>query len=214
METIKKKIPFLLLLLIIPALGFIYTVLNEHPRKAANISTAFDQHIPFIPVFIIPYIIWYGYVLGYLIYFCFKDTKVYIKSLITITIGECICFIIFFFFQTTVNRPDLTSDVPFYHLVNFIYENDRPFNCFPSIHVLTTYVIMLASLHIKNKHVIHSILIQGMGSLIILSTLFVKQHVIWDMVGSMFMVSYIYGIIFELVNIRITQKAKTVEIKK
>ncbi|WP_026692957.1 phosphatase PAP2 family protein [Peribacillus kribbensis] len=213
LNKVKNKFPFLLLMLVHPLLGFIYKLLNENPRKAANITTAFDQHIPFVPVFILPYMIWYGYIFGYLIYFCFKDTKVYIKSLITITIGECICFIVFFFFQTTVIRPEITEGTPLYDLVSFIYKSDMPYNCFPSIHVLTTYAIMLASLHIKNKHIIHSILIQGMGSLIILSTMFVKQHVVWDMVGSMILVCYIYGITFEIFKIRVSEKAKTIEIK-
>ncbi|WP_409296524.1 phosphatase PAP2 family protein [Peribacillus sp. SCS-26] len=213
-DAVKRKFPFLLLLLVIPLLGTVYKLLNEHPQKAVSISTPLDQHIPFVPVFIIPYIIWYGYILFYLMYFCFKDTKVYMKSLITIVIGELICFAVFFFFQTTVSRPDLSIDTPFYPLIQFIYSNDQPYNCFPSIHVLTTYVIMLASLHIKKKHKVHTLLIQGLGSLIILSTLFVKQHVIWDMIGSMFLVCYIYGFIFDYYQVRVSQKAKTLQIKK
>ncbi|MEH7375571.1 phosphatase PAP2 family protein, partial [Neobacillus drentensis] len=92
------------------------------------------------------------------------------------------------------------------------YANDRPFNCFPSIHVLTTFVIMLASLHIKNKHLINNACIHVVGTLIIISTLFVKQHVIFDMIGSMFLVTFLYGIAFELLSF--TRKTETAYVKE
>ncbi|WP_096156522.1 phosphatase PAP2 family protein [Bacillus sp. FJAT-45066] len=203
---IKKKIPYLLLLLVMPILGVIYTILNEHPRTATQIPLPIDQEIPFITAFIIPYIIWYAFIFGYLVYFCFKDTDVYVKTLITIVVGELICFVIYFFFQTTVPRPTIQGNGFFEMLVKYIYAHDRPVNCFPSIHVLTTYAIMLASFHIKNKHKWNTYFIHVMGSLIILSTLFIKQHVILDMVASMFLVAFIYGTVFEIYRVRVAAR--------
>ncbi len=52
---------------------------------------------------------------------------------------------------------------------------------------------MLASIRIKNMHVINATFIQLMGTLIILSTLFVKQHVVIDVVASILIVSMIYS---------------------
>lgn len=192
MTLIKQRLPYLLMLLIIPVLGGIYTVLNKYPGPSVNITMEIDRYIPFIPVFVIPYIIWYAFILGYLVYFCMKDTKVYFHTLITITIGELICFVIYIFFQTTVPRPMLSGNDLITQLVQFIYTNDEPYNCFPSIHVLTTYVIMLASIHIKGKHLVNTLILQGMGTLIILSTLFIKQHVLWDVIASIVMTSIIY----------------------
>ncbi|WP_053073840.1 phosphatase PAP2 family protein [Bacillus sp. LL01] len=206
--SVKKKLPYLLLLLIMPVLGLIYTVLNEAKRKATQIALPIDNTIPFVEEFVVPYIIWYAFVLGYLVYFCFKDTGVYVKTLITIVIGELVCFFIYFFFQTTVPRPTIEGSGGYVMLVKYIYAHDRPVNCFPSIHVLTTYAIMLASFHIKNKHRINKYFIHIMGSLIILSTLFIKQHVILDMVASMFLVAFIYGTVFEVYRIRVAAKRK------
>ncbi len=208
MTNFKKKLKFVLLMAVMPLLGVIYGVLNTNPRNAVEISTPLDDQIPFLSIFIIPYVIWYFYVFGYLLYFCFKDTKVYIKTLITITIGELICFVIYFFFQTTVPRPILYGNDILTQMVQFIYNNDQPYNGFPSIHVLTTYVIMLASLNIKNKHFLNTLFIQIMGSLIILSTVFIKQHVVYDIVGSMFLVSFIYGIAFQVNHVRKSKKQK------
>ena len=210
MTEIKKKLPYLFLLAVIPLLGMIYTILNERTyTQVFELSTIIDNNIPFIPSFIIPYIIWYPFVFGYLIYFWYKDTEVYVKTLITIVVGELICFTIYFFFQTTVPRPHLTDNNLLTSMVQFIYNNDKPYNAFPSIHVLTTYAIMLASLNIKNKHKLNHLFIQIMGSLIILSTMFVKQHVVYDMIGSMFLVSVIYATAFQLNHVRKTQKIAT-----
>ncbi|WP_043930752.1 phosphatase PAP2 family protein [Bacillus sp. EB01] len=206
MNTVLKKTPYLLFLLVIPVLGLIYQFLNTHPTDAVQISTALDGYIPFLPIFIIPYILWYAYVFLYLVYFCFKDTRVYLKTIILIVVGELICFAIYFFFQTTVPRPQLQGDGILIDLVKLIYLNDQPFNCFPSIHVLTTFAIMLGSLHIKEKHPVTILFIHILGSLIIISTLFVKQHVIPDMIGSMFLVTFLYGILFEFYQVRVEEK--------
>jgi membrane-associated phospholipid phosphatase len=202
-----RKAPYLLFLLVIPLLARIYEILNSRSDKAVDIGTSIDQAIPFLSVFIIFYILWYGYIFSYLVYFCFKDTKVYLKTLIIIVVAELICFVIYFFFQTTVPRPTIAGDNIFNNLVLWIYSKDQPFNCFPSIHVLTTFIIMLASLHIKNKHLLNNLMIHVLGSLIIISTLFVKQHVIFDMIGSMFLVTFLYGIAFELMSF--SQKSET-----
>lgn len=200
-------------MLVIPLLAKIYELLNTRSHKAADLATSIDQAIPFLSIFIIPYILWYAYIFCYLVYICFKDTRVYLKTLIMIVVGELICFVIYFFFQTTVPRPTIAGDNLLNNLVQWIYTNDRPFNCFPSIHVLTTFAIMLASLHIKNKHLITNLFIHVTGSLIIISTLFVKQHVIFDMVGSMFLVSFLYGISFEFLTFRVFQKSESADRK-
>jgi len=208
-----KRTPYLLFMLVIPLLAVVYQLLNNLSHKAIDISTSIDQAIPFLPIFIIPYVLWYAYIFCYLLYFWFKDTKVYLKSLMLIVIGELICFGIYFFFQTTVPRPMLVGDSHLIDLVQWIYTKDRPYNCFPSIHVLTTFTIMLASLHIKNKHLMNNLCIHVLGSFIIISTLFVKQHVIFDMIGSMFLVTFLYGITFELLFLRVNEKSETAYLK-
>jgi membrane-associated phospholipid phosphatase len=47
-----------------------------------------------------------------------------------------------------------------------------------------------------------------MGSLIILSTIFIKQHVVLDMVASMFLVAFIYGAVFAIYRMRSAAKEK------
>jgi hypothetical protein len=59
--SVKKKLPYLLLLLVMPLLGLIYTILNESPRKVTQIPLPIDHDIPFIVAFVVPYIFWYTF---------------------------------------------------------------------------------------------------------------------------------------------------------
>ncbi|WFR64657.1 phosphatase PAP2 family protein [Paenibacillus amylolyticus] len=65
-------------------------------------------------------------------------------------------------------------------MVDYIYRNDQPYNCFPSIHVLTSYLILRGTRLFGRA-------IWAMTStfsiLIIVSTVLVKQHVIVDIAG-------------------------------
>lgn len=88
-----------------------------------------------------------------------------------------------------------------------IYSHDQPYNAFPSIHVLTTFAVMLGNINIKDKHPFHKMFVPVMGSLIIVSTLFVKQHFILDMISSVFLTSFIYGIMFELYGLSVKKQA-------
>jgi PAP2 superfamily len=213
MRAKKKDLPYLLCLLVMPALGFIYTLLNTDTREAVILSTQLDEWIPFMPVFIVPYILWYAFILGYLIYFWYKDVHTFLKTLGIIVIGELVCFVIYFYFQTTVPRPELAGDGLFLDLVGMIYSHDQPYNAFPSIHVLTTFAIILGNFNIKNKHLFHTVFVPVMGSLIILSTLFVKQHFILDMASSIFLSVFLYGIMFELYGVS-TKKSKQAYVEK
>jgi membrane-associated phospholipid phosphatase len=182
--------------LVFPLLGLIYEFLNQRQTNAVDMTAPADAYIPFVPVFILPYIIWYVYMFGFLLFLWWKDSHIYWKTVIALTAGELICFGVYFFFQSTVPRPELTGDGFLIHLVSVIYQNDQPFNCFPSIHVLTTFIIMLVLPKLKLCRMI-SFLSQLTGILIILSTLFVKQHVIYDVIASIALGLSLWYVLFE-----------------
>lgn len=188
----------LLYLLSIPMLHTIYDYLNKNHTEATNIMSTVDKQIPFIPAFIVPYIGWYFFMFFYLIYFFQKDRKIYYESLIAINIGMVVCYIIYFFFQTTVPRPVLVGNELFTNLVRFIYLNDQPYNCFPSIHVLTTFIIMYGLYRSEITSLFHRYFVYGFGTLIILSTIFIKQHAMIDGVASIILVLTTYAFITKL----------------
>ena len=80
----------------------------------------------------------------------------------------------------------------FSELVRYIYSIDQPVNCFPSIHVLTTFVIMLAAFKRREQHAFEYYILTFFGTLIILSTLFTKQHAFVDAISGMTLASILY----------------------
>ncbi|WP_442600801.1 phosphatase PAP2 family protein [Paenibacillus sp. KN14-4R] len=183
----------LLWLLAIPILNICYGFLNHGGVQVWSLMTAFDQSIPFIPAFIIPYLLWYPFIIGMLVLFFLKNKTTYYLTLLSLCVGLILCYIIYYFFQTTVPRPQITIDHGLLGtLVNFVYQTDAPYNCFPSIHVMTSYVILRGLSNCPQISRIIRVSVHIMSWSIILSTLFVKQHVWADIVGAVLLVEIVY----------------------
>lgn len=196
MNKTKNNIIALLWILTIPLSNVIYQLLNNNSRGASNLVTDFDRSTPFIAAFAVPYLLWFLFIGLTLAYFCFKDRSTYYKTLIAVNISLIACYIIYYLYQTTVPRPQLVGNDIFTKLVGFIYSSDQPFNCFPSIHSLTSY-LMAKALHSSSvKGIINTLVIYGSAVLIILSTLFIKQHVVLDAISAILL----GGVMFELVS--------------
>lgn len=180
----KRTIIDIALMLSIPLLHTCYGLLNNSNRGAHLLVTALDEMVPFVEGFIIPYVVWYPYVFVVLFLLCIKDRKVYYKILISLNIGFVCSYITFYFFQSTVPRPEVLGNDIFSEMVRIIYNHDEPFNCLPSIHVLSTYYMMrgISISNIKNKIITYSTHITGV--FIILSTQFIKQHVLLDIIAA------------------------------
>ncbi|TCZ77870.1 hypothetical protein E0485_10260 [Paenibacillus albiflavus] len=167
----------LLWMIAIPALNIIYGILNEHSSEVRMLITPLDRQIPFLPAFIIPYIVWYPFIALTLLFIFLKDVRVYFKTLLALCLGLLVSYVFYYYFQTTVPRPKVGEGGILNYLVQFIYAHDLPYNCFPSIHVLTSYLMMKGARVLKRWG---RLTVQFIGIMIIASTLFVKQHVLAD----------------------------------
>ncbi|MEK4663413.1 phosphatase PAP2 family protein [Priestia sp. FSL H7-0729] len=171
----------LLWLAAIPILNIFYGVLNRPGDHVYSLATPLDSMIPFVPIFFLPYVLWYPFITGALIALAFKDKRTYFQTLIALCSGLVISYIFFALFQTAIERPDIRGEKGIlFTMVDYIYRNDQPYNCFPSIHVLTSYLLL------RGTRVFGRV-IWAMTSilsiLIMMSTILVKQHVIVDIAG-------------------------------
>ena len=86
----------------------------------------------------------------------------------------------------------------FVHLVKWLYATDTATNLFPSIHVYNSIAVNMAVWHcdnFKNKKVIRygsAILMVS----IILSTMFLKQHSVFDVVTGILLAIFIYTLVY------------------
>lgn len=202
MHRIKPILFPMIYMLSIPAMNSLYVLLNNPQRGFHTLVTQLDTEIPYIKYFIVPYVIWYAFIFLTFLYLCIKDRKVYMQTLLTYNLGMLVCFVCYFVFQTSVPRPDLMGDDFFTKMVAYVYASDQPYNCFPSIHCLSSYIMFLAIDKVENKQWYIPVLVKGSALIIIVSTLFVKQHVLLDALAAMLLADLLLKLVHHADTVR------------
>lgn len=165
--------------------AFIYFFIKLFITEYNLIGSSLDNYIPFIPSFIYFYMMWYPFEIFSLYYIYKKDKNNYIKTLAVLIISLSIMYLIFIIYPTMVDRPEVNSFNSLTTLLLYIaFKSDTPVNCFPSGHCIICFVMIFSFIKSKNITFKNKIIFIVINILIILSTLFVKQHVIYDVIGS------------------------------
>ncbi|MDR1891527.1 MAG: phosphatase PAP2 family protein, partial [Oscillospiraceae bacterium] len=167
-------------------LGMLFDRLEEINVKVdAWVFCSLDGRIPFINVFVIPYIFWFWYVAAVAVVLVLKDKQGMYKFCATIYSGMLVSFLIYWLIPhgqpLRVNISETDPDV-FNRLVRYIYEHDTPTNTLPSIHVLNSIATDYALRHspfFQNKPGLRAVSFAA-SVLIIMSTVLIKQHSILD----------------------------------
>lgn len=165
------------------------------------IKSPLDDLIPFVSIFVIPYMIWFFYIGITLAVFGFKDKDSFIKMCMSLYIGMTICNLVYFLIpHGQPLRVPLTSNETdvFRRLVYTVYANDTPTNCAPSIHVLfslaTNFAIQKSD-YFRNFPPVR-IVSNILNLLIILSTMFIKQHSVIDVALGLILGTGIYLLVY------------------
>lgn len=173
----------------------IYFITKLFLNNEFVLNNLLDDQIPFVPYFIYFYISWY--ILLFLVPMIYMkyDKKTLKKYTYTNFISVLVCGIIFIIFPTTINRPNIEVTSITTWLVNTIYYFDTPaVNCLPSIHSLICFIFILCNIK-ANIKTSYKCIIDILSVLIILSTLFIKQHVIYDVLSAFVVSSITYIIV-------------------
>lgn len=165
------------------------------------LNSPVDDIIPFIPIFIIPYLLWFVYIAGSAIYFIFASQRDFIKLMIFLIIGMTAYIIICYIFPNGLKdfRPgNLTADSPINRLVAWLYNTDTSTNVFPSIHVYNSIGVHVAinkTDKIKIRLIKNASLV--LCILICFSTIFLKQHALIDVIGGCAIGRIVYILIYK-----------------
>lgn len=195
MKRLINKIYPLLFMLFIPLVNIFYPFLNNSSRGVHYLVLNIDNKIPFVKIFCVPYMLWYPLIIFCLVLFCNKDKRVYYNALSSQVLGMIVCFIVYSLFQTSVPRPELAGNDVLTNIIRFIYNTDLPYNCFPSIHVMSSYIMVRAAYDtpaIKKKD---AFFIALSSFLVIISTQLIKQHVILDLISGVMLGEFIYKLV-------------------
>lgn len=171
-------------MILIPLASLIHVYLNRYRPGTRSIKIFIDDMIPFNKYFSLPYQFMVIFISIVLLYFAIVDYRYYFKLLASVLVGMFICFIVFYFFPTTVLRPTVIGDDFFSKFTRNIYATDNPFDCFPSIHVLSAYLPFLFVFKYNKSTFMKIYTFIGFIS-ITLSTFFVKQHYVLDAIASL-----------------------------
>lgn len=179
-----------------------FTYLEHHVTTDYHvIECALDRYIPFLEFFVIPYLLWFVYCFITLGYFFFHDKEDFYKAAkLTIT-GMTLFLIICTVFPNGQHlRPDtFARENLFTDLVRMIYAKDTPTNVLPSLHVFNSVACYLAIAHNKTlqKHRFIQYGSLTLTVLIVLSTVFLKQHSIIDVISALVLVAVIYPFAYQ-----------------
>jgi len=181
-REINKKYFYVLLIEI--ASTALYPLTNRPIGIVRDLTLPLDAKIPLIKEFLLIYHISYPFMYFNLFLFLILYKDVFLKGALAIALGNVLAFFTFSLYQTEVPRPDVLGNDLFSRMLRITYENDMPYNGFPSLHILTTTITLIAILSSKcNKG--YKVFSTVLCVLIFLSTLFVKQHTLLDVVGGM-----------------------------
>ncbi|MBB3069887.1 uncharacterized membrane protein HdeD (DUF308 family) [Paenibacillus baekrokdamisoli] len=206
---VKRFLP-LTSMLIFPVMGWLYALTNNSSSQVYSLMTDLDRAFPFVKIFVLPYSIWIFYLYACLVYFFMKDPALYARTLITYVICALFCYGVYMVFQTTVPRPAIEGTDPITRLLAFVYGRDQPYNCFPSIHCFSSYLVMKALYTSSFRNRLNQTLIYGMSSLIIMSTFFIKQHVFLDAIAGILLAEVVYRLLVHLSSTREARRTKPV----
>lgn len=185
--------------------GIIYMSWFAHLEQTVTkhyrvIHMNIDDYIPFVEVFVIPYFLWFAYVAIVVIFFFFKSKDDYFRTCIFLSTGMTIFLIISTLWPNGHHlRPYIMPrDNIFTHMIQGLYKTDTATNLWPSIHVYNSIGAHLAiakSNYFKDKPVIR-VASFILAVSIILSTVFIKQHSMFDVLTAFALAAIMYVVVY------------------
>ena len=159
------------------------------------IHTVIDDMIPFAEIFVIPYFAWFIYVSYTILYFLLRyDIEEYMRLSVFLCTGMTVFLVVSTFWPNMQDlRPVvMPRDNIFCDIVARLYMTDTPTNIWPSIHVYNSigaHIAIARSNRFGRGFKRASFVI---SALIIMSTMFIKQHSVFDVIGAFLMAVIVY----------------------
>lgn len=211
-QKYKHGLLLLYMLIYFPWFGYLERTVTN---RFHVIHMAVDDKIPFVEFFIVPYLLWFAYVAGAVLYFFFKNKDEYFKLCAFLFIGMTVFLIIstvypngHYLRPTTFERDNIFVD-----MVKALYQTDTPTNLFPSIHVYNSIGVNIAVWHCdnfkKNRAVRYGSAILMIS--IVFATMFLKQHSVFDVITGIAFSLFMYTVVYARSGVRIGESEASLE---
>jgi len=148
------------------------------------IHVSWDDYVPFCEVFVIPYFLWFFYIAAVMLFFFFHNKQDYYRCCTFLFTGMTIFLIVSTLWPNGhhLRLETMPRDNIFTRMIEGLWETDTATNLWPSIHVYNSIgchfaVIRSEAFEKRNGIKIASFLL---AASIVLSTVFIKQHSLFD----------------------------------
>ncbi len=151
------------------------------------IHCALDDRIPFFEGFLIFYVLWYAAIFGMHVYTALYDLDTFRKYSKYLIFSVTISTTIFLVFPSCQElRPEVfPRDNLLTRIMGLIYAVDTNTNVFPSEHAIGAMAVLGAAIHANGLQTPGKITVFAvLAVLISLSTVFLKQHSILDVLAA------------------------------
>lgn len=173
---------------------------ERNRRDYSIIHVAADDYIPFCEIFVIPYFLWFAYVAVVVLFLFFKNRQDFYKCCAFLFTGMTIFLIISTLWPNGHHlRPaQMPRDNIFTQAVTLLWGIDTPTNLWPSIHVYNSmgaHFAVMRSGELANRKGLR--ISSGILAFsIILSTMFIKQHSVFDVVTAIALGTVMYTLVY------------------
>lgn len=192
----------LFLLLFWPIYGIVFTLVERFYKvdRYYPIYSEIDDVIPFCEYFLIPYLFWFVFLAGMVLYTLLFDVESFKKYMYFIIISYSVTIFIYLVFPNCQNlRPaEFVHDNVLTDIMRHYYAFDTNTNVCPSLHVVGSLAVASAAMHTKGfeKKRIKA-LFWVTAVLISVSTVFVKQHSVIDVLAAVPLCLCVYGLVYK-----------------
>lgn len=151
------------------------------------IHCAWDDAIPFCEYFLAPYLFWFVFLVGIHVYALLFDTESFKKLMRFIILTYSAAMLIYMVFPNCQQlRPIVFErNNVFTRIMAALYQFDTNTNVCPSIHVIGSVAVMLCAWYSKHFHTAGWRALFALTALLIsVSTVFLKQHSVLDVLAA------------------------------
>lgn len=193
------------LLLFWPIFGFMFLFVERIGVRSNYfpIHCALDDRIPFCEFFLIPYLFWFVFLVGIHIYTLLFDVAAFRRMMRFIAVTYLIAIIVYLVFPNCQElRPiEFARDNVFTRFMAWFYTFDTNTNVCPSIHVIGSVAVMFAAWDSERfKTPAWKTAFAVTTVLISISTVFLKQHSVVDVIAALPVCAIGYVVAYMLPN--------------
>lgn len=186
----SNEFSHLKLLLYWPVYGIAFLFVERFYQADAYYSMhcKLDDYIPFQEWFLIPYLFWFLFLVGMIAYTLLYDVESFRKFMKFVMITYSAAIIIYLIFPNCQElRPAaFERDNILTRFMSGFYQFDTNTNVCPSVHVIGSLAVMFTAWHSKHFSSTKWKLLFGIAAVLIsISTVFLKQHSVVDILAAL-----------------------------